>query len=191
MISNTLSKDLMANGMCVFALLFLLLLMVMNPPKKEMNEDIVSPGNVNVELQWPDNIHVDIDLWVWAPGDKPVGYSNKSGLVFNLLRDDLGNTADLLDMNYENAYSRGAPSGKWCVNVHYYKGSIENVPVKVLITLKRNGDRNIKELFFIEDFLKSSGEELTIVCWRFDNDSNVVLGSVHRLYTPIRSAGVN
>jgi len=31
-----------------------------------------------------------VDLWVQAPGDVPVGYSNKSGGVLNLLRDDLG-----------------------------------------------------------------------------------------------------
>ena len=39
------------------------------------------------------------DLWVQAPGDVPVGYSNKSGGVFNLLRDDLGKAKDMTDGN--------------------------------------------------------------------------------------------
>ena len=36
-----------------------------------------------------DTVDVDIDLWVKAPDDIPVGYSNQGGLFFNLLRDDL------------------------------------------------------------------------------------------------------
>jgi hypothetical protein len=39
------------------------------------------------------------DLGVQAPGDVPVGYSNKSGGVFNLLRDDLGKVMDMTDGN--------------------------------------------------------------------------------------------
>jgi hypothetical protein len=39
------------------------------------------------------------DLWIQAPGDVPVGYSNKSGGVFNLLRDDLGKAKDMTDGN--------------------------------------------------------------------------------------------
>ena len=39
------------------------------------------------------------DLWVQAPGDLPIGYSNKSGGVFNLLRDDLGKAKDMTDGN--------------------------------------------------------------------------------------------
>jgi hypothetical protein len=39
------------------------------------------------------------DLWVQAPGDLPIGYSNKSGGVFNILRDDLGKAKDMTDGN--------------------------------------------------------------------------------------------
>src|SRR5437667_7216328 len=48
------------------------------------------PGNVIVEMTWAKESDSDVDLWVQAPGDVPVGYSNKSGMIFNLLRDDLG-----------------------------------------------------------------------------------------------------
>ena len=43
----------------------------------------------------PPSMDSDVDLWVQAPGDMPVGYSNKGGAVFNLLRDDLGQQLDL------------------------------------------------------------------------------------------------
>ena len=58
----------------------------------------LAPGNVIIEAQWADKLDADVDLWVQAPGDVPVGYSNKSGAVFNLLRDDLGRAHDITDL---------------------------------------------------------------------------------------------
>ena len=44
------------------------------------------PGNVVVEIHWPDDLPVDVDLWVQAPRDVPVGYWNQGSRFFNLLR---------------------------------------------------------------------------------------------------------
>jgi hypothetical protein len=101
-----------------FVLMTMLMMTVMNPPAKASETDgVTAPGNVTVEMQWPDKLDADVDLWVQAPGDVPVGYSNKSGKVFDLLRDDLGMAQDMTDSNHEVAYSRGAPAGEY-VNVH-------------------------------------------------------------------------
>src|SRR6266511_3057031 len=71
-----------------FVLMTMLMMTVMNPPAQSSEADgTQAPGNVIVEIQWPDKFDADVDLWVKAPGDVPVGYSNKSGRVFNLLRD--------------------------------------------------------------------------------------------------------
>ena len=92
-----------------FVLMSVLMMTVMNPPTKSSESDNVqAPGNVIIEAQWPDKLDADVDLWVQAPGDVPVGYSNKSGHIFNLLRDDLGKSHDMTDYNYEVAYTRGA-----------------------------------------------------------------------------------
>jgi hypothetical protein len=69
--------------------------------KGSETDGVTAPGNVAVEMQWPDKLDADVDLWVQAPGDAPVGYSNKSGRVFNLLRDDLGKAQD---MTYGNSF---------------------------------------------------------------------------------------
>ena len=70
-----------------FVLMTVLMMTVMNPPAKSSEaEGVQPPGNVIVEVQWPDDLDADVDLWLQAPGDAPVGYSNKSGRVFNLLR---------------------------------------------------------------------------------------------------------
>ena len=81
-----------------------------------------------VEVRWPDQLDSDVDLWVQAPGDVPVGYSNKGGAIFNLLRDDLGQRADATGMNYEVSYSRGIPPGEYMVNVHLYRNAAGVMP---------------------------------------------------------------
>src|ERR1700732_945496 len=75
--------------------------------KAEESKGAAPPGNVIVELRWAPEIDADVDLWVQGPGDVPVGYSNKGGAIFNLVRDDLGHSADPNSMNYEVAYGRG------------------------------------------------------------------------------------
>ncbi len=75
----------------------------------------VSPGNILIELFWDKNKNADVDLWVKAPGEKPVGYSNKSSVVFNLLRDDLGISSDPESRNQELVVGRGLHQGEYIV----------------------------------------------------------------------------
>ena len=113
-----------------FVLMSVLMMTVMNPPAKSSETDSVqAPGNVIIEAQWADKLDADVDLWVQAPGDVPVGYSNKSGTVFNLLRDDLGRAQDMTDYNYEVAYTRGTPAGEYIVNLHMYRARDVSYPV--------------------------------------------------------------
>jgi hypothetical protein len=72
-------------------------------------------------MRWPDAADTDVDLWVQGPGDVPVGYSNKGGRLFNLLRDDLGLQSDAAKINYESSFSRGIVEGEYVINVHLYK----------------------------------------------------------------------
>lgn len=186
-ISDTLGKDLLSNGMAIFALLFLLVLAIMNPPTTD--DDSKSPGMLSIELRWPDNIDVDIDLWAHAPGDIVVGYSSKSGRTMNLLRDDLGQRGDDLGLNYENMWSRGLPYGRYCVNVHYYSGKVPNVPIMVRVQVKgpaeMKANRGANTLFVIEDILEASGQELTIMCFNLDESLKATERS--RVFVPLRS----
>jgi hypothetical protein len=73
---------------------------VVDPPtKSSVSDNVQAPGNVIIEAQWADKLDADVDLWVQAPGDMPVGYSNESGQSLNLLRDDLGRKQDITDYN--------------------------------------------------------------------------------------------
>jgi hypothetical protein len=116
-------RDLITLALCGFVVCVVLIMPHINPPVTKTAQDTDPPGNVIVEVRWPDELDSDVDLWVEAPGDVPVGYSNKGGVIFNLLRDDLGKRADATGMNYEVSYSRGIAAGEYTVNVHLYRNT--------------------------------------------------------------------
>jgi len=141
-----------------------------------------------VELRWPDELNVDVDLWVEAPGDKAVGYTRKGGKVFDLLRDDLGASTDLTGLNYEFAYSRGAPSGDYTVNVHLYRNKprVYPVPVTVSVSLKTPTSRTTRQILATELELTTINQEQTVFRFSLDDKSELVTGSVHDLPKKIR-----
>jgi hypothetical protein len=174
-----------------FVLMSVLMMSVMNPPTQSSESDNVqAPGNVIVEAQWPDKLDADVDLWVQAPGDVPVGYSNKGGRVFNLLRDDLGRSHDITDYNYEVAYTRGAPVGEYVVNLHMYRGRSVTYPVavKVVASVKRDSAGAAKQLVTTTVQLRKEGQELTALRFRLDAQGGLVAGTVNSLFKPLRMA---
>jgi hypothetical protein len=174
-----------------FILMTVLLMAVVNPPAKSSESDgVPAPGNVIVEAQWPDRIDADVDVWVQAPGDAPVGYSNKSGRVFNLLRDDLGHSQDLTDYNYEVAYSRGTPAGEYVVNIHMYRGVGVAYPVavKVVASVKQDATATSTPLVATTVELRRENQEVTALRFRLDGEGALVAGSVNSLFKELRVA---
>ena len=115
---GTVFRDVIMLALLGFVAIVVLLLPHLNPPV-QATEATQPPGNVIVEVRWPDEFDSDVDLWVEAPGDVPVGYSNKGGRIFNLLRDDLGHIGDTTGLNYEIAFSRGTPGGEYTVSLGF------------------------------------------------------------------------
>src|SRR3546814_9135229 len=89
---GTVFRDVLMLALLGFMVIVVVLLPHLNPPTKAAASD--PPGNIIVEVRWPDDIDVDVDLWVKGPTSRPIGYSNQSGPLFNLLRDDLGRARD-------------------------------------------------------------------------------------------------
>lgn len=186
--TSTLFRDVIMLALAGFVTLVMLLLPHINP-KAVAEESTKSPGNLTVELRWPDDINADVDLWVEAPGDKPVGYSNKGGRIFNLLRDDLGDTADLTGLNYEFTYSRGVPEGEYAVNVHLYRNpaAVYPIPTTVVVSLKKPGYKSAKQILVSKLDLTHQGEESTVFRFNLDDKANLVTGSVHNLPKKLRN----
>jgi hypothetical protein len=188
---GTVFRDVILLALCGFVAIVVLLLPHLNPPVKANDETTEPPGNVIIEIRWPDKLDTDIDLWVQAPGDVPVGYSNKGGMVFNLLRDDLGRRADPTELNYEIAYSRGIPSGEYTVNVHLYRNNetIYPVSVTVVASMRSDIDLSIQPLVETKVSLVRENEEITAFRFTINDMGKLVAGSVHSLQKDLRSWG--
>jgi hypothetical protein len=173
-----------------FVLMAILMMTIVNPPAKSSEVvGVASPGNVIVEAQWAEGLDADVDLWVKAPADKPVGYSNKSGAVFNLLRDDLGKAKDVTDTNYEVSYSRGMPAGEYIANVHMYRGVKVAYPIKVRVvaSLKPDPQSSAFQVAATTVELDHENQEVTAFRFRLDGEGRLVAGSVNSLFEPLRA----
>ena len=145
------------------------------------------PGNVMIEARWPDGVDSDVDLWVQAPGDIPVGYSNKGGAIFNLLRDDLGARADATGINYEVSYARGLPAGEYTANLHLYRNVAGGtVPVTVVASVKTSIQESARQILAAKVELTREGQEVTVFRFRLDAAGALVPGSVTSLQKPLR-----
>ena len=69
---GTVFRDVVLLALLGFVTIVILLLPHLNPPTLA-DEPTPPPGNLIVEVQWPDRIDADVDLWVEAPGERPVG----------------------------------------------------------------------------------------------------------------------
>jgi hypothetical protein len=165
-------------------LMLLAFLILINPPTNPTEAIVDSPGNMMVTIAWP-NGPIDVDLWVQGPGDdKGIGYSNRGGKTFNLLRDDLGSVGDSAPYNREDAFSRGLPEGEYVVNLHGY--SLEGpIPVSVEVRLA-NADG--ATLLVKTNVTLRPKQELTVTRFRLNADGKVVNGSMGTVFKPLRSA---
>lgn len=158
--------------------------------KEEESKGTTAPGRIVVEMNWQKDLDEDVDLWVQGPGDVPVGYSNKSGVIFNLLRDDLGRSADLNSMNYEVAYGRGKWPGEYVVNTMLYRDRDRVFPVPVTVRVSLQGDDgNVQQVLTSDVALAFEGQETTVFRFKLDDRGHLVPDSVNRIHKDLRSAG--
>jgi len=186
---GTVFRDVIMLTLMGFVTITILMLPHLNPPVKAA-EDATPPGNVIVEIRWPDADDTDVDLWVQAPGDRPVGYSNKGGAVFNLLRDDLGFQGDPTNLNYEVAFSRGVVAGEYTVNLHLYQDHSRKLPIEVTVVtgVKRKPQDTMERIDVHKVMLRYVGQETTVVRFALDDSGHLVADSKHDLPKPLRQA---
>lgn len=187
--AQTVFRDVLTLALAGFVVCVVLLLPHLNPAGAKTADNLEPPGNVIIEARWPDGLDSDVDLWVQGPGDVPVGYSNKGGALFNLLRDDLGKRGDATGLNYEVSYSRGIVPGEYTINLHLYRNParIAPVPVTVVASLKRNAKDSAKQILVSDVDLKREGQETTVYRFALDKEGGLVAGSVHSVQRPLRA----
>ena len=178
--NHILFRDTLLNMLLGLTAVTIIALPLINPPAQA--DQGKQPGNMVVSIAWPEG-STDIDLWVASPGDKiAVGYANRAGRVFNLLRDDIGTGLDELPLNYENAYSRGLPAGEYTVNVHYYRGGAP-VPVAVEVRMGKQG-QPAGLVFSDTVMMQAQGQERTAISFTVDADGKII--AQDKVYKPLR-----
>lgn len=185
--AGTVFRDFTLLMVLGFVAMVVWLLPHVNPPAQ--NADAVPPGNVVVAITWPPG-DTDIDLWITGPGELvPVDYSNKGGLLFNLLRDDLGDKPDATPLNYENAYSRGVVAGEYVVNVHCYRCPVlpQRIDVEISINTGENS-KGVKPVATTAVELRTNGEERTALRFRLDAKGNLEPDSMNNVFRQLRAA---
>jgi len=187
--TGTVFRDVILLALAGFVAIVVMILPHLNPPDAKTADAMDPPGNVIVEARWADAWDTDVDVWVQAPGDVPVGYSNKGGAIFNLLRDDLGRRGDATEMNYEVTYSRGIPPGEYTVNMHLYRNPERKlpVPVTVVVSVKKTAQESGKQILASKVQLSREGQEVTVFRFKLDETGDLVPGSVHNLQRPLRN----
>jgi hypothetical protein len=175
----------------VFAYLIISAVALAHVAKKDQQDSqnqLASPGHIVVELTWERGADADVDLWVQGPGDVPVGYSNKSGAIFNLLRDDMGRSGDPNSMNYEVAYGRGHWAGEYVVNAMLYRSRDKKLPlpasIKIALQTPQGGVQQVLQSDFNLDY---EGQETTAFRFRLDDQGGFLPDTVNRIHKPLRA----
>lgn len=186
--TGTVFRDFTLLMVLGFVAMVVWLLPHINPPAQSSDAD--PPGNLIVAITWPEG-DTDVDLWVTGPGElKSIGYSNKGGVLFNLLRDDLGAMPDATPLNYENAYTRGIVAGEYIVNVHCYRCPVvpQTVDVEISVNDGKAG-KGTRLLATTAVTLTANGQEKTALRFKLDANGQVELDTMNNVFRPLRAMG--
>jgi hypothetical protein len=150
------------------------------------------PGDIAIEVTWPKEMDVDVDLWVKGPQDQQaVGYSRRADIQSSYVRDDVGLRGDPSDLNYESSFIRGLAPGRYVVNLHLYSArGVSAVPCRVVAYLTTGG-KGGTTIARRELTLTENGQERTAFSWFLDSDGKLEDGSVSEAQIPLRNAGGN
>lgn len=180
--------DLLFNALLTFTFLFLISLLLINPPAKS---GIINPkAEFLITVSWEDGNANDIDTWVQGPQNTRVWFKQTQNGLMHLDRDDRGLTNDTQQvdgqeivnpLNQEVVTIRGRPPGEFIVNVHYYKSTDQlEVPVTIYVA---EVNPTLKVLHYATLSLKQEGEEKTAV--RFTLNAQGKVENINTLQTSL------
>lgn len=169
----------------MFAILVAIMIANLNPKADSGKGEAKAAGDIIAHIVWP-NGDTDVDIWMMGPSEPgPVGYSNKAGIIWNLLRDDRGHLPDATPVNYEDAFTRGIVPGEYILNVQCFRCNNATFPMTVDMGVsKRNRHSNdsIENIVVTKIVIKADGQEKTGVRFIVDENGDVVMSSINNVY---------
>jgi hypothetical protein len=167
--------DLLFNLVLSLLSLFLLLIVLINPPKPvDGNTKLL--GDYQLIIKWQDKSNHDVDLWL-TNGLTTCSFVSRQTEFCSLERDDVGpdNTIDmthLLDENKEVITIRKAIPGTYIAAIHFYAQRLGPDPIVQWALVKMQPHSKI-----VTSGVKTMsirGQEITLI--RFVIDSNGEIG---------------
>lgn len=177
---SKLFKILLALVLIRFVMI-VITLTLMVPKQETQQSETQDKGKIRIEVSWESFKDVDIDLWVKAPGDRPVGWPAPHSKVFDLVRDDVGNLSNPTGAHYEVVYARDNPSGEYIVNLHLFNNREMNyneIPAYVSVYYSTDG-KYFDKVLYKKVILHDINEELTIFRFTIDSNKHIVRNTVN------------
>ena len=173
-------RDLLFILLGSLILVMTLLLLLINDPASE--SDSALRDVLIIDVYWEEPYRgADVDLWVKGPADnKAVGYSNKTGTQFSLIRDVLSRRTTLAPINHEQAGAQALVDGSYAVNLHLYRTGDAKIPLPVRVVVSVMN----KEVLGKTVELLFQGQELTVFNFKLNGG---VIESVNDIQHPIRA----
>jgi len=178
---NVAMLDILLNLTLIFAALFILAYMLINPITKK--SDIERKAEFLVVLTWPDDNIDDIDLWVKDPLENRIGFRTPEIGVVHLERDDLGIVNDHIQINGESVVIqnntetiaiRGIIPGAFYISVHYYDKKDNSNLNPVPITVEFIKVNPYKLVYKITKEISIEGEAINFPSVTIDSDGHIV-----------------
>lgn len=170
--------DLLFNVLLAFTFLFVVSLLLLNPPAKS---GIIDPkAEFIVTVSWPQNNPDDVDTWLEDPEGNLLWFSKPSSGLMHLDRDDRGMANDeiLVDgerianpLSQEVITIRGFIEGEYVVNLHYYH-SETGKPVEATVSVAKVNPK-LEVVYFGNHTLDKEGDERTAVRFEVTADGKV------------------
>jgi hypothetical protein len=165
--------DFLFNLVIALTALFLLSILLINPPKQETTQK--REAEYFIVIKWQDNNNNDIDLWV-TDGDSTVNFITRQQATMSLDRDDVGpddpvTHTHFLPQNEEIVTIRSKNSAVYTANIHVYNmRDRNNLPVVAWALI--NARSNKVEATGAKT-LQHSGQEVTLFRVYINNSGEV------------------
>lgn len=181
----------------VLSVIFMIYMLVAMLPHNEKPPEIKNSlqGDLCVEMSWPNDRDVDLDLWGRSPDSQgaktvPNGYSNLHGPVLDMFRDVLGFSNNPAHLNIEIMCATVLYPGEWTFNVNYFEDhdfTNKDHTIKVMMVVRIRKDHGRDKLLNRTVTLDQLGQEETMFDFKIDPDGNIEDDSINFLFQPLRS----
>lgn len=174
--------DLLFNMVLSFVAMFLLTILLVNPPKQDST--INTEAKYVVVIRWQDGSSHDIDLWMTNEKER-VYFRSKQSLSMSLDRDDLGpdsteTNQHFLPKNEEIMSIRVPTPGVYTAAIHWYAERADSPMPLIRWGLLRVDTGQL--LYGGTVTLSEKGEEKTLIRFTINSEGNVVDADVLNQY---------